>query len=315
MVECSTCDIVRTVTGTSGDGAGPTAEYLNPRPRDYRLGKFKFTSTDFQSKVSRDDLGRVLKNGIPGTYMPSFVPMLNDDELTAVIEYVRFLAMRGEFEGKLVNELASDYSEEAVASRVESGDETRTEIVEALGVFLSEDMADSLEFIGDELESSWTNADTEDAIITPSIARVADTAESRRIGRNLYLSKEINCLNCHGYYGKGDGPQSTDFEKKINPATGEEYAEAGLHDEWGNINQPRNLTEGIYRGGRRPIDIFRRINAGIKGTAMPSFGKNLTDEQTWHIVNYVLSIPFEPEPGNAAQSESESESESETASL
>ena len=123
-------------------------------------------------------------------------------------------------------------------------------------------------------------------------------------GRNLYLSKEINCLNCHGYYGKGDGPQSTDFEK--NAATGEVYGEAGLHDAWGNINQPRNLTEGIYRGGRRPIDIFRRINAGIKGTAMPSFSKNLTDEQTWHIVNYVLSIPFEPEPGNTSQPAAES---------
>src|SRR5579871_3796418 len=31
--------------GVSGDGDGPTAQYLNPRPRDYRQGVFKFTST------------------------------------------------------------------------------------------------------------------------------------------------------------------------------------------------------------------------------------------------------------------------------
>ena len=31
--------------GISGDGAGPTARTLNPYPRDFRLGKFKFKST------------------------------------------------------------------------------------------------------------------------------------------------------------------------------------------------------------------------------------------------------------------------------
>ena len=31
--------------GITGDGAGPTAAILNPYPRDFRLGKFKFKST------------------------------------------------------------------------------------------------------------------------------------------------------------------------------------------------------------------------------------------------------------------------------
>ena len=31
--------------GITGDGAGPTAAFLNPYPRDYRAGKFKFRST------------------------------------------------------------------------------------------------------------------------------------------------------------------------------------------------------------------------------------------------------------------------------
>jgi len=34
--------------GVSGDGAGPTAAYLNPYPRDYRKGIFKFKSTPSQ---------------------------------------------------------------------------------------------------------------------------------------------------------------------------------------------------------------------------------------------------------------------------
>lgn len=289
MRHCSHCH------GTSGDGYGPTATYLNPRPRDYRHGVFKFTSTDAQAKVSRDDIARILRNGVPGTYMPSFVPMLDDSELHQVTEYVRFLSMRGEFERKLSGELSADYSKDAVASRKESG-ESYSDIVAELKSFLAEDMTDSLEFVTEDLSSAWTNADTEDALITPDSARVADTVESRRMGRELYLSKAINCADCHGISGKGNGPQTTIYEK--NPVTQQLYSEPGLHDIWDNVNQPRNLTHGIYRGGRRPVDLFRRIHAGIKGSRMPSY-KNLKHEEIWHIVNYVLSIPFEVEPGHA----------------
>ncbi|MCP4510042.1 MAG: c-type cytochrome [Fuerstiella sp.] len=289
MRHCSHCH------GTSGDGNGPTAQYLVPRPRDYRQGVFKFTSTNDQAKISRDDLHRVLKNGIPGTYMPSFVPMLNEDDKHAVVEYVRFLAMRGEFEKKIGVELSPDFSKAAVTARIEGG-ESKPEIVESLREFLAEDMADSLEFVSDDLETAWTTADTDGAVITPDMSRVPDSPESRRLGRELYLSKGINCADCHGIAGKGDGPQTTIFEK--NPVTQQLYDTPGLHDVWDNVNQPRNLTRGIYRGGRRPIDLFRRIHAGIKGSRMPSF-KIVPHEQIWHIVNYVLSIPFEVEPGHA----------------
>jgi mono/diheme cytochrome c family protein len=110
----------------------------------------------------------------------------------------------------------------------------------------------------------------------------------------LYLSKTLNCADCHGIDGAGNGPQTVAFEK--NPITNVPYDEPGLHDVWDNLNQPRNLHTGIFRGGRRPIDLFCRIHAGIKGSRMPSF-KNTPHEDIWHIVNYVLSIPFEPEPG------------------
>jgi mono/diheme cytochrome c family protein len=290
---CSHCH------GTSGDGAGPTAEYLKPRPRDYRHGVFKFTSTNGQAKASRSDLQRILRNGIPGTYMPSFVPMLDEVELEHVIEYIRFLAMRGEFERRLASELSSDYSSEAFKSRVDGG-EARQEILEELKGVLGEDIADSLKFVGDGVAKDWSAADEEGVLVTPSMARVPDTVESRRLGRELFLSKDVGCADCHGIDGRGDGPQTTIFEK--NPATDQLYDEPGLHDVWDNVNQPRNLTYGIYRGGRRPVDLFRRVHAGIKGTRMPSF-KNLEHKKIWHIVNYVLSVPFESEPGRAASAE------------
>ncbi len=64
---------------------------------------------------------------------------------------------------------------------------------------------------------------------------------------------------------------------------------------------PRNLREGIYRGGRRPIDIFWRVSAGIPGTPMPASGPaaqgaqgTLTQPEIWQLVDYVHSLPFEP---------------------
>jgi hypothetical protein len=62
---------------------------------------------------------------------------------------------------------------------------------------------------------------------------------------------------------------------------------------------PRNLRLGIYRFGRRPVDTYRRIFAGINGTPMPQGGADasnpsgMTSEEIWHIVNYVRSLPYE----------------------
>ena len=33
---------------------------------------------------------------------------------------------------------------------------------------------------------------------------------------------------------------------------------------------PNNLNRGIYKGGRRPIDIYWRIAKGINGAKMPA---------------------------------------------
>ncbi len=83
--------------GVSGDGAGLAAQYLIPRPRDYRRGIFKFTSTPYGSKPRREDLIRTVTRGIPGTSMPSF-RRLPKRELDAVVDYVLALTHRGEFE-------------------------------------------------------------------------------------------------------------------------------------------------------------------------------------------------------------------------
>lgn len=296
--------------GVAGDGAGPTAEFLNPRPRDYRNGVFKFTSTRSGEKPARDDLHRIVMYGIPGTYMPSFL-LLGERETKAVVEYVRWLSIRGEFEKRLVGELSSDFSTKSVADTVaktnasiaekvknkEPADKPLTQskalkaAVTEFEKYAKEDYPGAVDETANFLADAWTRADAPETAVIPSVHRVEDTAESRERGRVLFMSDKTKCYTCHGPTGRGDGGANDDFWPK--PGSTEKYSERGLHDEWGFILKPRNLTLGQYRGGRRPVDLFRRMYAGIKGTPMPAFGGTaLKDPEIWDLVNYVMSLPY-----------------------
>src|SRR3954468_8937980 len=88
--------------GISGDGHGPTAGILNPYPRDYRAGKFKFKSTFTAAQPTEADLKRIVHDGIPGTAMPSF-GLLPPDEQQALVEYVKYLSIRGQTETAIEN--------------------------------------------------------------------------------------------------------------------------------------------------------------------------------------------------------------------
>src|SRR5438874_9949429 len=91
--------------GISGDGTGPTAVFLNPYPRDYRKGQFKFKSTPVGQKPTHADLKKIVFDGIPGTAMPSF-KLLPDLEVEALVEYVKYLSIRGEVERELLRATA-----------------------------------------------------------------------------------------------------------------------------------------------------------------------------------------------------------------
>lgn len=295
--------------GVSGDGQGPTAPYLNPKPRDYRKGIFKFTTTQGSKRATRDDLWRVVENGIPGTYMPSF-KLLTADEMTSIVEYVMWLSMRGELEYQLVRLLNDSYSLNAIAERTSDGSTSRQEIQNEF--YESVNDPDSLPFeidsIVSRLAADWESSQETEAEIQPLTPRIPYSAESVAKGRELYLKESLKCAQCHGEAGYGNGSQTFAVSKD---EFGEENPKPGLYDTWGNPIEPRNLHAGIYRGGRRPIDLYSRIYAGIKGTPMPAFSTTLlrradaedpssemTDEDIWHLVNYIYSVPFEDvQPG------------------
>jgi len=97
-------------------------------------------------------------------------------------------------------------------------------------------------------------------------------------GQRLFRSAVTQCADCHGRTGRGERPELLDPEK--------------VTDIWGHYDPPTNLTVGLFRGGGRPADLFRRIYVGVKGTPMPAQAQNLTQQQIWLLVAYVLSLPY-----------------------
>lgn len=81
--------------GDGGRGDGPASRFLDPLPRDFQAGKFKFRSTPFGEMPLESDLMRTVTCGLPGSSMPGFqlVPEL---ERRDVVRYVLSLARLGD---------------------------------------------------------------------------------------------------------------------------------------------------------------------------------------------------------------------------
>ena len=74
--------------GDQGDGNGPVARYLNPRPRTFTLGQFRFRTTASGELPLRQDVIDIVREGVRGTAMPRWEGILTDAEIEAVVDYL-----------------------------------------------------------------------------------------------------------------------------------------------------------------------------------------------------------------------------------
>jgi len=85
---CASCH------GEGGKGDGPVGAALNPPPRDFTQGDFKF-DTDGDGKAGTDaDLRSVIKNGAAkygGSPLMAPWPTLSDPQVENIIAYIRTL--------------------------------------------------------------------------------------------------------------------------------------------------------------------------------------------------------------------------------
>lgn len=102
--------------GVIGDGQGEAAYLLQPKPRNFRAGKFRLVSSE-NLQPTREDLFRTISNGMPGTPMPSWAHLPEQDRW-ALADYALQLNREGWYEkgidlGYLQAE-AESYAEEMI---------------------------------------------------------------------------------------------------------------------------------------------------------------------------------------------------------
>ena len=317
--------------GLSGTGRGPAAALQNPYPRDFTAGVFKYKSTERGQKPTRDDLMRTLFWGLPGTSMPAF-GLVDEADLEAIVDYVIYLSSRGEMERRLLAIAARDLNYEADGDGEQRW--LRPDVWGTVEGELAEQVAEQRSWIEEELSKvlgAWTGADQSVAEVQPVVQPVeptGDRGEWLAAGREIFHGQIANCASCHGENGAGLAKLPPDYDEwtkewsvrmGIDPKNREKlapYFAAGALKP--KEIQPRNLQNGVFRGGRDRADVYRRIVHGIEGTPMPAVsrvdagegsvpsGAGLSEQQIWQLVDYVLSLGpgrgTEPGSGELAES-------------
>ena len=92
---------------------------------------------------------------------------------------------------------------------------------------------------------------------------VPAAAASLERGQATYLA---NCASCHGAGGRGEGPA-------------------------GRLLRPRPADLRIHMAERHTdAELYGWVAGGVDGTAMPAFRDTLSEEEIWHVVNYIRTF-------------------------
>jgi len=310
QTHCVTCH------GTTGNGRGELSATMNPYPRDYRKGVFKFKSTERGEKPTRDDLAGLIKNGINGSRMVAN-PNLTDEDVESLVDYTIYLSWRGELERMLIDDAVYELDLESGDRIINPADQNAAD-AEAKETFdesweLAEDFAT-------EIGEAWMDAP--DAVVElpdpPADFVVPDSHEEYLVamsderaevlnasvarGGELFKGKIAACNKCHGDFGRGDG-QNTDYDDwtkewtvgiGIQPDNRSELIKLLARGALPPVNaNPRNFSLGAFHGGARAKDLYLRITQGIEGSPMPAVTfveGEFEEDDVWHLINFIRSL-------------------------
>ena len=274
--------------GYSGDGKTLATSYLEPKPRD-----FTAASPD---KLTRERMIAAVKHGKVNSAMMSFKDILTEEEIMAVVDFVRAEFMSGELVNTRYHTAANGWPNHerfAVAFPFVSGElaldtpwEELTEEQQAgRRLFMSSCVTcHDRATVKDEGEhwrkrsvsfprGGYTPADTAkggiDATSSASpygmhdIPPVIDgLTEQQQKGENLF---QENCAFCHG----ADG-------------TGKNWIGSFL------ASSPRNLTNQAFWEGVDQVKLEHMIAEGVENTTMPAWKYVLSEEEISSVAAYVL---------------------------
>jgi mono/diheme cytochrome c family protein len=116
-------------------------------------------------------------------------------------------------------------------------------------------------------KNTWELPDDADRTKNP----VPASAESIAKGKELYLAQDKgNCIFCHGETGTGNQENLPRLRRKP--------------DDISNKERMSSMTDG---------EVYWKITKGITGI-MPAGEKKMSEEERWHVVNYVRTLAKDP---------------------
>lgn len=216
--------------GESGDGNGPAARFLDPKPRDFRKGRVKFAAVPAGTLPRDEDLLHTMNHGLHGTSMASW-QLIADEDKRAIVAYLKTF---------------SDVWQK-----------------EAPGVPVA-------------LKPDPWRKKPERGI-----------AEGERVYHGLAA-----CSSCHPSYAT-----KVAMVKHLESAgvafagfRADPYESVSKESDWGApIKSPDFLVDRT-KSATTKDELVRVIAAGVGGTAMPSWGESLTNQQLWGLAYYVESL-------------------------
>jgi len=317
--------------GVTGNGRGPTAAIINPYPRDYRSGVFKFKTTERGSKPAREDIAKSIRMGIAGTAMRP-IEGITEAQIRALTDYVVYLSIRGETERSVLDaavfELDLEGGERIIDPALKTSDKEEDkatfaeqwELIEDTVADIAGSWVDAADKIVDvpEPPSNIPVANNHTEFVAMAAGPLADeVTKSVARGRELFRGKIAACSKCHGEDGLGNG-QTTDFDDwtkdwtsrvGLDPIKRETLVPLLARGALPPVTiHPRNFTEGYFRGGDKAADLWIRIAQGIEGSPMPAatfVPGEFEQDDVWHLINFIRSLqtdvpvtaPPAPDPG------------------
>jgi mono/diheme cytochrome c family protein len=231
--------------------------------------------------------------------MPSFA-LLSADDLDALVDYVIYLSTRGEVERRLASAAIDELDYDA----------TRPDDDLMLTSTQATEGAEVVESVVQRVDADWQAVDRINK--TPTMPELAGDAlmESVSRGKEIFHGQVANCVGCHGSAGNGNVPTldyddwAKEYSTKLGLTPTDREAMRPFRDAGAprpRPIRPRNLQDGVFRGGGDAESLYHRISQGIAGTPMPAVeivdqpnGTGLTMDQVWDLVRYVQSLSTAP---------------------
>jgi DMSO reductase family type II enzyme heme b subunit len=124
------------------------------------------------------------------------------------------------------------------------------------------------------LNKDFTDEEEERNVVEGLSAKSPEVTDEL-LARGKELFAESRCGKCHGKYGRGNG---VSWDELKDPATKAPTLPQNLHN------------KETFRNGHQPMDVYRFLTTGPRGSAMPFFEDLAEADDRWALTHYLLSL-------------------------